>query len=175
MRIEIVDESETGLMIEAAEAELARLERERDALPSAMASAARSADAATLRELKHRRGVIEDEAFGARVRLLRLNLQAEEQCQAALQNELSTQDAELVRATGEAQQLQDRANEALTKRGAIMVKVMGLEAAIENSRETILETRAEIDRLIAHASGQETGERSQQYGLSGAKVFGGVT
>ncbi len=173
MQMLIVDEAATPLTLEEAEKDLRRLEGERDSIPARLAAAAGAADATELQVLRRRGVEIESELFAARVRALRLRLKEEEVRHAEREAELRERDAELVRVTASAQAAQDRANELLIERGRLMIAAMGLEASLENGRETIAELRAEIDHLVAHASGQGSSERPQMYGLGGAKVFGG--
>lgn len=171
MKLEIVDEAK-GL--EESERELRRLEAERDGLPVEMAVAAGEADAGRLQTLRRRSVEIADEIFASRTRVLRLRLSEEEERHAGLLAELSQLDGALTLATGEAQRAQDAANRALEKRGEIMLRLMAVEASAQNSHEEINELRSEIGGLVGRASGQETGERVQQYGRGGAKTFGGA-
>jgi chromosome segregation ATPase len=169
MQIEIIEDA--GLTLETAEKVLSRLEGERSALPGLMAQAAKAADVEGLRLVKRRAAEIADEIFAAKAGMLRLQLEAEEIRHAELQSELRELDAQLIESTAEAQRLQDAANQALERRGAIMLKAMAAEAASQNSHEAIGELRAQIDNLIGRASGQEMGERRAQFGLHGGKVF----
>ncbi len=170
LELELVEGEAQGL--EESERELARLEAERDRLPAAMAAAAGDADAGRLQSLRRRAGELADEIFASRTRVLRLRLREAEERQSTLQVELCGLGDELTRVTVEAQKLQDAANRALEKRGAVMLRVMAVEASAENNREEVNELRAEIGGLVARASGQESGERAQQYGRNGMKSFG---
>jgi hypothetical protein len=170
MRLELVEEA-APMTVEEAERSLSQLERERDGLPSAMAEAARLADGAQLGLLRRRADEIEDEIFGAKVRALRLTLSQEEEKQAGLEQELRARDAELTEATNEAKRLQDLANAALERRGAIILRALALEASIQNARETMAELRAEISCEINRASGIAVEERDQYGQATGRKVF----
>lgn len=167
MKLELV-ESE-GISLDHAERALAALEAERDAMPAALEVAASAADAGRLQALRRRSGELADEIFGARARVVRLRLVEEEARHAKLTAELRELDQRLTVATREAQRLQDQANAALERRGAIMIRVMAAEALAQNSHEEILELRAELGNLVAKASGGE--ERREQFGLGGSKTF----